>query len=310
MGTKGRAPAGAAPPRERLKVAVLGSGNIGADLLAKVLRSEWLQCTLFAGRNRDSRGLAKASGCGVRVSDRGIEAITDDPECCDLVFDATNAFSHVRHARVLAELGKVAVDLTPSNVGHMCVPAVNLAECLSYGNVNMVTCGGQASIPLAHVVGAVLGEVEYIEVISMIASRSAGPATRANLDEYIDTTERGVLAFSGCRRAKAILNLNPAQPCVDMQTTLLAKVADPDLERLGPAVDEMVEVIQRYVPGYSLLVPPSIEGGRLAMMVRVRGRGDYLPSYAGNLDIINCAAVELAEEHARGRGGGSAGEEP
>ncbi len=288
-----------APREGKLKVAILGSGNIGSDLLSKVLRSDLLECTLFIGRNLASRGIARAAAMGVPVSDGSVEAIENDPDVCDLVFDATSALSHIRHAEVLERLGKTVIDMTPSNLGRMCIPAVNLQECLEYPNVNMVTCGGQATIPIAHVIGAVHGEAEYIEVVSQIASRSAGPATRVNLDEYIETTERGIIAFSGCRRSKAILNLNPAQPPVDMQATVYARVDEPDLERLTAAVDEMVEKVGVYVPGYELIVPPTVENGRIAVMVRVRGRGDYLPSYAGNLDIINCAAVAVAEGHAR-----------
>lgn len=282
-----------------MKVAILGSGNIGTDLLVKVLRSPYLDCTLFAGRNLASRGMAKAVSLGAPVSDRGIEAITNNPGCCDLVFDATSALSHKEHAPVLEKLGKVAIDLTPAGIGKMCIPAVNLHDCLSRKNVNMVTCGGQASIPLAHAIGQVYGEADYIEVVSTISSRSAGPATRANLDEYIETTERGIKEFSGCRRAKAILNLNPAQPCINMQTTVFAKVEKPDIGRLAPEVDKMVRLIQAYVPGYSLVVPPTIENGRIVIMVRVLGLGDHLPKYAGNLDIINCAAIAMAEEHAK-----------
>jgi acetaldehyde dehydrogenase (acetylating) len=286
----------------KLRVAILGSGNIGSDLLSKVVRSDLLECTLFVGRSLSSRGVARAAAMGVPVSDKSIDAIAENPDACDLVFDATSALSHLRHAPVLEGLGKLVVDLTPSNVGHMCVPAVNLDEGLTHANVNMVTCGGQATVPIAHVIGEVLGSVPYIEVVSQIASRSAGPATRVNLDEYIENTERAVRTFSGCENSKAILNLNPALPPVDMQATIFARVDDPDLDALTPAVNAMVDKIRTYVPGYTLIVPPTVENGRVVIMVRVLGLGDYLPSYAGNLDIINCAAIAVAEGHAkRGR---------
>lgn len=284
---------------KKLKVAILGSGNIGSDLLSKVMRSELLECTLFIGRSLSSRGVARAASMGVPVSDKSIDAISENPDVCDLVFDATSALSHVKHAPILESLGKLVVDLTPSNLGEMCVPAVNLREGLSHSNVNMITCGGQATVPIAHVIGQVHGSVPYIEVVSQIASRSAGPATRINLDEYIENTERAVRKFSGCEYSKAILNLNPALPPVDMQATIFAKTDSPDLDALIPAIDEMVERIRRYVPGYSLIMPPRIENGRIVVMVRVLGLGDYLPSYAGNLDIINCAAIAVAEGHAR-----------
>ena len=286
-------------PTKKLRVAILGSGNIGSDLLSKVMRSESLECTLFIGRSLSSRGVARAAAMGVPVSDKSIDAISENPDVCDLVFDATSALSHIKHAAILEELGKTVIDMTPSNIGQMCVPAVNLADGLKHANVNMVTCGGQATVPIAHVIGQVHGPVPYIEVVSQIASRSAGPATRINLDEYIENTERAVSFFSGCEHAKAILNLNPAQPPVDMQSTIFAKTDHPNMEALVPAVNAMVEKIRRYVPGYSLIMPPTIENGRIVVMVRVLGLGDYLPSYAGNLDIINCAAIAVAEGHAK-----------
>lgn len=291
----------------RLKVVILGSGNIGSDLLSKIMRSELLECTLFIGRSLASRGVARAAAMGVPVSDKSIDAIAENPDICDLVFDATSALSHVKNAPILERLGKLVVDLTPSNLGQMCVPAVNLEDGLTHTTVNMVTCGGQATVPIVHVIGQVHGAIPYIEVVSQIASRSAGPATRINLDEYIENTGRAVRYFSGCGHSKAILNLNPALPPVDMQATIFAKTDKPDIEALGPAIDTMIEKIREYVPGYQLIVPPMIENGRILVMVRVQGLGDYLPSYAGNLDIINCAAIAVAEGHARlalGRDGG------
>ena len=286
---------------EKMKVAVLGSGNIGTDLLVKAMRSPFLDCRLFIGRHLASPGMNKANSLGVRISDLGIDAIASNPDCCDLVFDATSAMDHRRHWSVLKELEKIVIDMTPSRVGEMCIPAINLASCVNYKDVNMVTCGGQASIPLAHVIGQTQEEVDYIEIVSSIAARSAGPATRLNIDEFVETTEIGIKAFSGCKRAKAILILNPAQPCVDMQTTVFAKVNNPEIEKLKPAIDIMVRRIQKYVPGYQLIVPPVLENNRIVIMVKVQGLGDYLPRYAGNLDIINCAAIAMAEEYARER---------
>lgn len=290
----------------KLRVAILGTGNIGTDLLVKVLRSPWLECRLFAGRNLSSPGMVKAERLGVPVSSRSIQGIVEQRADLELVFDATAAEDHVRHARVLAELGLLAVDLTPARVGEMCVPAVNLAACMAAPNVNMVSCGGQASIPIAHAIAAVNGKVDYIEAISSIASRSAGPATRINLDEYLATTEEGLQRVAHCPTAKAILNLNPAQPCVHMQTTVLARVQDPDLARTRTAVAAAVKKIQAYVPGYQMILEPIVESNRLAVMVRVEGLGDYLPKYAGNLDIINCAAIAVAEGQAQKRASGPA----
>jgi acetaldehyde dehydrogenase len=286
-------------PNKKIKAAILGSGLIGTDLMIKIMRSPYLDCTLFVGRNLQSKGMAKALSLGVKISDQSIDAIVRDPGCCDLVFDATSASSHKLHAPILEKLGKIAIDLTPAQVGGMCVPGVNLKDCLNLKNVNMITCGGQASIPLAYIIGQVHKDVEYIEAVSTISSRSAGPATRANLDEYIETTERGLKKFSGAARTKAVLVLNPAQPCINMQTTVRARVKNPDMPALAQKIKEMVAVIHAYVPGYKLVVEPTLENNTILMMVRVQGLGDYLPSYAGNLDIINCAAIAMAEEYAK-----------
>ena len=287
----------------RLRVAIIGSGNIGTDLLVKATRSGVLEPTLFVGRSLHSAGMAKAIGLGVPVSDRSIDALLEQPDRYDLVFDATNARDAVRHWKLLEPLGKSVIDMTPANVGALCVPAVNLDDAARSRNLNMVTCGGQASVPLASVIGATQTGVSYLEVVSSIASRSGGPATRSNLDEYLETTEAALERFSGAERAKAILVLNPAEPCVNMQTTVQAQVDDPDMEALIPAVDEMVARIQQYVPGYQLLVPPTFENGRIVVTVKVQGLGDYLPRYAGNLDIINCAAIAAAEQMARAGAG-------
>ena len=283
---------------KKLKVAIIGSGNIGTDLLIKCLRSDLLECTYFIGRNFSSPGISKASSLGVRVSDQSINAIAREPDCCDLIFDATSAKDAKYNWSILEPLGKVVIDMTPAKLGIMCIPAVNIDEAVTHQNINMVTCGGQASTPIAYLIGQVVKDIEYIEVVSSIASRSAGPATRINLDEYIETTEAAIKKFSGAKTTKAILNLNPAVPCVDMQTTIFAKVNNPDMETLIPKIKEMVARISKYVPGYSLHVEPIYENGRIAVLIKVLGMGDYLPKFAGNLDIINCAAIEVAEKFA------------
>jgi acetaldehyde dehydrogenase len=284
---------------KKLKVAILGSGNIGTDLLVKVQRSEYLECSMFIGRNLSSAGMTKAIDMGVRVSDKSINAIIDEPDSCDIVFDCTSAKDAVANWKVLEKMGKFVIDLTPAKVGILCIPAVNLKEAIKHQNVNMVTCGGQASIPIAYVLGKTQKNIEYIEVVSSIASRSAGPATRLNLDEYVDTTELGVRTFSGVDKTKAILNLNPAQPCIDMQTTIFAKVKDANMVDLKKELEKMVAEIKAYVPGYHILVDPIYENGRIVVMVKALGLGDYLPKYAGNLDIINCAAIAVAEEYSK-----------
>lgn len=287
---------------KKLRVAILGSGNIGTDLLVKCRRSTSLEPVVVAGRRKESPGLCLAAGLGVDMTWHGVEALLCTPEAYDLVFDCTSAADAKESAPKFKALGKKVIDLTPARVGPMAVPVLNRFDMLRHDNVNMVTCGGQASIPLAWALGKVYGrDLEYVEVVSSIASKSAGPATRANLDEYITTTERGLAEFSGCHKTKAILNLNPAAPCVDMQTTVLARLSADlpphgNLKALTRLVADIVDDVKEYVPNYELIVPPTMEGGRIVIMVRVRGLGDYLPAYAGNLDIINCAALAMAEE--------------
>lgn len=282
-----------------MRVAIIGSGNIGTDLLIKVHRSEYLECVLFVGRNLSSTGMAKAINLGIRVSDESIDGIIRNADDIDLVFDATSAKDALFHWGILDKLGKIVIDMTPAKLGALCIPAVNLNQVIKERNINMITCGGQASIPIAYAIGKSQKNIDYIEVVSSIASRSAGPATRLNLDEYIDTTEQGIKLFAKIEKAKAILILNPAEPCIDMQTTIFASVENPDMDSLKLEVAKIVESIQSYVPGYSLIVPPIYENGRIVVMVKVQGLGDFLPKFAGNLDIINCAAIAVAENFSK-----------
>ncbi len=284
---------------KKYRVVILGSGNIGTDLLIKVIRSKYLHCVAFVGRNLNSYGMLKAQSLGISCSDKGISYIESNANEIDLVFDATSARDHLVHAPILKKLGIKTIDLTPAKVGKLCVPAVNMNESLGEDNINMVTCGGQASIPIAYAIGRTQNNVKYIETVSSIASKSAGPATRLNLDEYLDTTESGIQMFSGTQKAKAILNLNPAVPCIDMQTTVFAKVEKPDIVALEEILLPLIKKVQSYVPGYKILVGPMVENDRIVVMIKVRGLGDYLPEYAGNLDIINCAAIAMAEEYAK-----------
>lgn len=281
-----------------LRAAVLGSGNIGTDLAIKLQQSPLLECSALIGRSLASAGLARAQSLGIPVSAAGVRHILDAPDAFDIVFDATSAAAHHEHAPLLEGAGLLVIDLTPAKRGPLCVPSVNLAASLDSRNVNMITCGGQASSPIAHALGQTHDDIDYVEVVSSIASRSAGPATRQNLDEYIHTTEAALKLFSGARRTKAILNLNPAVPCINMQTTVFAKVANPDIAAFTQKLEAMVREIQRYIPGYELIVAPRLDDGRIVTMVRVIGRGDYLPAYAGNLDIINCAAIAVGEAYA------------
>lgn len=282
---------------KNLKIAIIGTGNIGTDLMVKVMRTPGMTCTLFAGRNFNSAGMKRANALAVAISDRGIEAILKDPAICDVVFDCTSAHAHIEHWAILNKLGKTVIDMTPAKLGELCVPAINADQCVTTGaqNFNMVTCGGQASIPIAYAISQVHSNIDYIEVASSIASRSAGPATRQNLDEYIETTQDALQSLTGAKHTKAILILNPASPPIDMQTTIYAKIVNPDLPAIQSAVDAMVEKIKQYVPGYKLILPPTIQDDKIVITVKVVGAGDYLPQYAGNLDIINCAAIAMAE---------------
>jgi acetaldehyde dehydrogenase (acetylating) len=286
---------------KRLRVAILGSGIIGSDLLSKVLRSRTLTCAAFIGRTPQSPGLLRAHALGVATSHDGIKYLVNNPDCCDLVFDATSAADHTLHLPVLQSLGMISIDLTPAKLGRMCVPAVDASAHIDDSSVNMVTCGGQAAIPIAVAIAESQQDVSYIEVVSSVASVSAGPSTRLNLDEYILATEEGLRRYTGVKDCKTMLNLNPATPCIDMQLTIYATVTKPDLQKLDQMLQPLLARVTRYTPGYQITVGPVADEDRLIVTVQVRGVGDYLPAYAGNLDIINCAAVATAEKFAMQR---------
>lgn len=283
--------------RKKLKVAIIGTGNIGTDLLVKIMRSEYLTCTLFAGRTLDSAGMKRAKQLKVNISDRGINAVINDPDICDVVVDCTSAQAHIHHWQICKDLGKTCIDMTPAKLGDLCVPALAKNNFLTgqIHNINMITCGGQTSIPIAYAIAQVHNDIEYIEVASSIASLSAGPATRQNLDEYVETTESALRKFSGAKRSKAILILNPANPPIDMVTTIYAKIKNPNLKRITESVTNMVNVIRKYSPGYQMIVDPLVRGDSVITTIKVLGAGDHLPQYAGNLDIINCAAIAVLE---------------
>lgn len=283
---------------KKIKVGIIGTGNIGSDLLNKVSRSDVLECSIFSGRHADSEGIRRAKAMGIATSTYSIKAITDNPDCCDIVFDATSAAYHIQHAAILKELGKFTIDLTPSRIGAMCVPVINLDQAMEAPNVNLVTCGGQSLIPIAKAVMEIHPETKYIEVVGCIASKSAGSGTRANIEEYIQTTTDALQKFSGVPSAKAILILNPAEPPILMHNTLYALIPEPNLDALNNKINEVVAAIQKYVPGYRLAMGPINDKGKVTITIEVVGRGDFLPSYAGNLDIITCAAIRVAEEYA------------
>lgn len=292
--------------RRKVKAGIIGTGNIGTDILMKLRRSDILECGIFAGRNPDSPGIQRAREMGVPVSADSIHAIEENPDCCEIVFDATSAGVHAVNAPVLKRLNKFAIDLTPAHVGKFCVPALNMKECLKECNVNMITCGGQATIPIVQAIAEVHPDTRYIEIVATIASRSAGPGTRDNIDEFTQTTRDALTEFTGIKNTKAIIILNPAEPPITMHNTIYALIDHPNMEALQKKVRQAEAKIRRYVPGYKIVMEPVFENGRVTVSLQVTGLGDFLPKYSGNLDIINCAAIEIAENYARRKVSGGA----
>ena len=262
----------------------------------KVFRSKNLEMSLMVGR-QESDGIRRAASHGVETAINGIEALRERGGDIKIAFDATSAAAHLKvNAPLLLEEGIVAVDLTPAAVGPYCVPSVNLAMLQDVLNINMVTCGGQATIPIVHAVERVAGAA-YAEIVACISSKSAGPGTRANMDEFTETTSRAIETIGGADKGKAIIVLNPAEPPLMMTNTIMVRVKDQSvgIERIAASINEMVTELQSYVPGYHLRVPPIMEGDKVTTIVQVEGQGDFLPPYSGNLDIINAAAVAAAE---------------
>lgn len=286
---------------KKVKVGIIGTGNIGTDILLKLKRSEILECGMFAGRNPDSKGIKIAQEMGVPTSTDSIKAIQDNPDCCEIVFDATSANVHKVNAPILKEMGKFAIDLTPAHVGKMCVPVLNLEECMNEENVNLITCGGQATTPIAYAISKIHPETKYIEIVATIASKSAGAGTRNNIDEFTQATRDALTEFTGIDNTKAIIVLNPAEPPITMHNTVYALIDNPDMGAIRKSVREMEQKIRKYVPGYSIVMEPTYENGRVTTTLQVVGLGDYLPKYSGNLDIITCAAIEIAENYAKKR---------
>ena len=279
-----------------IKAGIIGTGNIGTDLLLKILKTDFIEPVIFAGRRLDSDGIKIAQTKGVPVTDQGIQYFVDNPKCCDVVYDCTSAEDAKKHATIFAEQQIKVVDLTPAKVGPLCVPSINPEVMTEAGNVNMITCGGQASMPMLNLISKYCDKLDYIEVVSQIASKSAGMATRINIDSYIHTTEMAIRKFTKCDNCKVILNLNPAEPCVDMQTTMFLKFQSIDFEQLVEEIYKKIKELKQYIPYYELVLPPVINDDVLVLSIKVKGTGDYLPEYAGNLDIINCAAIEVTKK--------------
>lgn len=298
----------------KISCAIIGSGNIGTDLMIKIMRtSQVLKMSAMVGIDPESDGLARASRMGAATTHEGIDGLLkmDAFNEIKIVFDATSAGAHKKHDAVLRAHGKQIVDLTPAAIGPYIVPPVNMAENLDADNVNMVTCGGQATIPMVAAVRRV-APVHYAEIIASISSKSAGPGTRANIDEFTETTSEAIVSVGGAKKGKAIIVLNPAEPPMIMRDTVFTLSDDTDQEALRASIGEMVEAVKSYVPGYRLKQDVQFEkiganrpvhipghgtfsGLKTSVFLEVEGAGHYLPAYAGNLDIMTSAALKTAE---------------
>lgn len=286
-----------------ITAAIVGPGNIGTDLLVKLQRIGDIDVRYMVGIDPDSAGLARARELGVETSAEGVDWLLNRSDIPDLVFDATSASAHARHAPAYRSAGLTAIDLTPAAVGPFICPVVNLGDHIDVPNINMITCGGQATIPIVHAVSRVT-PVAYAEIVASISSRSAGPGTRANIDEFTETTAQAVETVGGAQRGKAIIILNPVEPPMIMRDTVFCAISpDADRDAIADSIHETVSAVQHYVPGYRLVAQPQFddplpgwnERARVSVFLEVRGNGDYLPPWAGNLDIMTAAAVRASE---------------
>jgi acetaldehyde/propanal dehydrogenase len=282
----------------KIRAAIVGSGNIGTDLVYKARRSEWIEPVWMVGIDPASDGLKRAATMGLKTTSRGVDGLAPHvkEDGVRIAFDATSAHAHANNARKLQRLGVLVIDLTPAALGPYCIPPVNLAKLGSGAtDVSMVSCGGQATIPMVAAVSRVQA-VEYAEIIATVASRSVGPGTRQNIDEFTRTTAGAVESVGGAKRGKAIIIINPAEPPLMMRDTVHCLTeAEPDEAAITRSVHEMIAEVQRYVPGYVLKNGPVFDGRRVSTFIEVKGLGDYLPTYAGNLDIMTAAALRTAE---------------
>lgn len=287
----------------RIKCAIIGPGNIGTDLLYKLLRSDVLEPVWMVGVDPSSEGLARARSLGIKVTDRGVDGMLDHvlADGVQIAFDATSAYVHAENSRKLNALGVLMIDLTPAAIGPLCVPPVSLEGMMGKQvmNVNMVTCAGQATIPMVYAVSRVQA-VDYAEIIATVASLSIGPGTRKNIDEFTRTTSAAVAKVGGARKGKAIVVVNPAEPPLMMRDTVYCETLDdPDEKAITASVHAMIAEVQKYVPGYRLVNGPTFVGRKVAIFLEVEGLGDFLPKYAGNLDIMTASAARAAEMFAQ-----------
>ncbi len=284
---------------KKIKCALIGPGNIGTDLLAKLQRSPVLEPVWMVGIDPESDGLKRAQQMGLKTTADGVDGLLPHvlADGVQIAFDATSAYVHAENSRKLNELGVLMIDLTPAAIGPYCVPPVNLKEHVGRGemNVNMVTCGGQATIPMVAAVSRVQ-PVKYGEIVATVSSRSAGPGTRKNIDEFTRTTAGAIEKVGGAKQGKAIIIINPAEPPLIMRDTVHCLTEDtPDQAKITQSIHDMIKEVQKYVPGYRLVNGPVFDGNRVSVYLEVEGLGDYLPKYAGNLDIMTAAGARTAE---------------
>ncbi|WP_199176078.1 acetaldehyde dehydrogenase (acetylating) [Zhongshania marina] len=286
----------------KIKCALIGSGNIGTDLIYKIQRSEFLEPVWMVGIDPESEGLRRAADMGLKTTAEGVDGLLPHvlEDGVQIAFDATSAYVHAENSRKLNALGVFMVDLTPAAIGPLCVPPVNLTELAGATmNVNMISCAGQATIPIVNAV-ARIQDVDYAEIVASLASLSIGPGTRANLDEFTYTTSNAICKVGGARRGKALAIINPADPPMIMRNTISCVTdAEPDKEKITESVMAMIGEVQKYVPGYKLVNGPVFEGNKVVVFMEVAGLGDYLPTYAGNLDIMTAAGCRTAEMFAQ-----------
>ena len=287
---------------QKIKVAIIGPGNIGTDLLVKAMRSDVIEPVWMVGVDPESPGLARAKEMGLKTTAEGVDGMLphmkeDGVQIC---FDATSAYVHAENSRKVNEQGAVMVDLTPAAIGPYCIPPVNLEEAVKAQtmNVNMVTCGGQATIPMIAAVSKVQA-VSYGEIVATVSSKSAGPGTRKNIDEFTRTTAGAIESIGGAKEGKAIIIINPAEPPLIMRDTIHCLTEqEPDQAAITDSVHAMIKEVQKYVPGYTLKNGPVFDGNRVSIFLEVEGLGDFLPNYAGNLDIMTAAGLRTAEMYA------------
>ncbi|UCV24312.1 acetaldehyde dehydrogenase (acetylating) [Ferribacterium limneticum] len=288
---------------KKIRCALIGSGNIGTDLIYKIQRSPFLEPVWMVGIDPESEGLARARDMGLKTTAAGVDGLLPHvlEDNIQIAFDATSAYVHAENSRKLNELGVMMIDLTPAAIGPLCVPPVNLkahAEKVEM-NVNMISCAGQATIPIVFAVSRIQA-VGYGEIVASLASKSIGPGTRANLDEFTYTTSNAIEVVGGARKGKALAIINPAEPPMMMRNTISCLTDDePDQAKITESVLEMIKEVQKYVPGYRLVNGPLFDGKRVTVFMEVAGLGDYLPKYAGNLDIMTAAATRTAEMFAQ-----------